>query len=521
VSQISSFAAVLEPSNFGASRSPERKRNSRIFVVLSLAATFALCALLFDTAEPVNALEGAASAKSSTAVAKPSAASKVAAASSKTAASAAKPAVRAASVAKTAAAKAPAAKPATTSAASQATSDDQSADADAAPAAPVPPHSDALAAKIAEYKSSPDNSTWENVLKEVRTFTQLPQTAKLSPALLFQANPGLTDVGTKLTDFAGGRIWSFPKVTECQHVVLQWANVVTGNDEETVVRGKRRVVRAAPQVLWRSEYLRVPAGVQLKEARFVSSSTVQTVGKKVVRTEGPRSLVLAGGDRAGSAYLHAFRSSGGGWTEVADVFSNVPPYVMQSLASKASFSGNDLVLSIGGTSAPAPSASADPNSDRKAPPPAASNGYRMVLKFVNGKYTMEGGKTGEDGALATAAQFAAALQQGKQDVAKAWLADPKLVSVPKYIGYFVKPMPQPKIVPMANPLNGLLRYRLITSLKEDLIIDVGRTKTLPFAVKGIFVAPPDPMAAKLVTTVQAHDSAAGASKDESKDDAGK
>lgn len=462
---------------------------------------------------PAFAIGDAASTKSSAGL-KSAPASKVASATPKSTASFAKSATAVAS-GKTATTKAvPAKTPAPAAAALDQSQGEE--DAATAPAPPAPPHSDTLAAKIAEYKSNPDNGTWEAVLKEIRAFTQVPQTAKLNAALLFQANPALPEVGTKLTDFAGGRIWGFPKVSECQHVVLQWANIVPGNEEETVVRGKHRIARAAPQVSWRSEYLRVPAGVQVKEARFVSSATVQTVGKKVVRTEGPRSLVLAGCDRAGSAYLHAFRFGGGNWTEVADVFSNVPPYVMQSLASKASFSGNDLVLSIGGTSAPAPSA--ETNADKKTPLPAASNGYRMVLKFVGGKYTMEGGKTGEDGALATVAQFAAALQQGKQDVAKAWLADPKLVSIPKYIGYFAKTMPLPKIVPMANPLNGLTRYRLITSLKEDLIIDVGRTKTLPFAVKGIFIAPPDPMAAKLVTTVQAHDAAAGANKDDKKDD---
>lgn len=514
MSQFSSFAAALEPSNKKAHIF--KPRGSKRSISLSLCASLILGLAFTDANMPAYAVGDAASAKSSAGL-KSAPAPKVASATPKSSGRSVKSTTTAVS-GKTAITKAV---PAKTPASAAAAPDQPQAEDDAAiaPVPPAPPHSDTLAAKIAEYKSSPDNGTWEAVLKEIRAFTQVPQTAKSNAALLFQANPSLPEIGTKLTDFAGGRIWGFPKVPECQHVVLQWANIVPGNEEETVVHGKRRIVRAAPQVSWRSEYLRVPAGVQVKEARFVSSATVQTVGKKVMRTEGPRSLVLAGCDRAGSAYLHAFRFAGGNWTEVADVFSNVPPYVMQSLASKASFSGNDLVLSIGGTSAPAPST--DTSVDKKTPLPAASNGYRMVLKFVSGKYTMEGGKTGEDGALATVAQFAAALQQGKQDVAKAWLADPKLVSIPKYIGYFAKPMPLPKIVPMANPLNGLTRYRLITSLKEDLIIDVGRTKTLPFAVKGVFVAPPDPMAAKLVTTVQAHDAASGANKDDNKDDAGK
>ncbi len=51
---------------------------------------------------------------------------------------------------------------------------------------------------------------------------------------------------------------------------------------------------------------------------------------------------------------------------------------------------------------------------------------------------------------------------------------------------------------MASPGNGNSRYRLVTFLKDDLIIDVGKTKTQPMAIKALFIAPPDPWAQKLL-----------------------
>jgi len=355
-----------------------------------------------------------------------------------------------------------------------------------------------IAARIKDYRSAPSTASWEFVLKELLDYAQQPNTARLSQTALLQVNPALADLGTKIIDFAGGRIWNFTKAPECQHLVVQWQNVSPGIEETVTVRGRRRIVRSAPQVSWRAELIHVPAGLKIKEARIVSSSSLVTVGKRVIRTDSPHSLVLIGADRGGNNYLHAFRASGSVWNEVQDIFSGVPPYVLQNLTGKASFSGNDLVLAIGG-------AGANEGADKKTSTITASNGYRIVLKLNAGKYLLDGGKNGEDSALSIVAQFASALQQNRLDLAKAWLADPKLVSIPKYIGYLGKSSPPARIIPMNNPGNGSSRFRLITSMKDDLIIDVGKTKTLPFAIKALFIAPPDPMAARILSNLQSHD----------------
>jgi hypothetical protein len=373
-------------------------------------------------------------------------------------------------------------------------------------------HAAAVAARIKDYRQSPDTGSWDGALRELRDFAQLPSTGKMSQDALFKMVPPLAEIGTKFVDFSGNRLWNFTRAPECQHVILQYLSVTPGVEEAVMVKGRRRLVRTSPTVAWRADLVRVTPGVQIKEARIVSSVTTTAVGKRVVRSESARSLILVGCDKSSASYLRGFRAASGTWNETPEVFNGVPPYVLQNLSGKASFSGSDLVLAIGGTST-------SDGGDPKTGAGTTSNGYRIVLKLIGGRYSLDGGKNGEDGAIAVTAQFASALQQNRPDLAKAWLADPKLSSIPKYIGYFSKNMPALRIIPMASPGNGSTRFRLITSLKEDLIIDVGKIKTLPFAVKAVFVAPPDPLASKILSNLQSPDPVAAlAGKDKDKDD---
>jgi hypothetical protein len=165
---------------------------------------------------------------------------------------------------------------------------------------------------------------------------------------------------------------------------------------------------------------------------------------------------------------------------------------LQNLSSRASFFGNDLILSIGGINS-------SELSDKGTGNQTSLNGYRIVLKLISGKYCLEGLNTGEDGAFSVAWQFARALEQNKPDLAKIWLTDAKLISIPKYIGYFSKAQPTIKIIPMTSPVLGTSRFRLVTALKEDLILDVCKSRALPFGVKALFIAPPDPLANKLLS----------------------
>jgi hypothetical protein len=230
--------------------------------------------------------------------------------------------------------------------------------------------------------------------------------------------------------------------------------------------------------------LHLPGGIVVQESKLVSApSTIVSIGKKAVRTDYTRSLILAGVEKTGNTWLHGYRLADGNWVEAADLFGGVPPYLLQNLAGKVSFSGNDLILSVGSQGAPT----------------TASSGYRIVLRLVSGKYCLEG-KSGAEGPIAVVEQFAQALQQNRFDLAKGWLADAKLMSIPKYVGITGHSTAQPlRIIPMASPGNGNSRFRLITFSKDDLIVDVGKDrKTQQLAIKSIFIAPPDPVAQKLL-----------------------
>ncbi|MGL1742622.1 hypothetical protein ACSTHD_23555, partial [Vibrio parahaemolyticus] len=91
----------------------------------------------------------------------------------------------------------------------------------------------------------------------------------------------------------------------------------------------------------RLQPLGVPAGLQVREAKIVSAApALLQGGKHPVVQSFPRALILIGKERNGDNYLHAFRFVDGNWNESNDVFSAIPPYVLQNLAGQATFSNS-------------------------------------------------------------------------------------------------------------------------------------------------------------------------------------
>ncbi len=137
------------------------------------------------------------------------------------------------------------------------------------------------------------------------------------------------------------------------------------------------------------------------------------------------------------------------------------------------------------------------------PVATAVAGYKILLKYMGGKFALAGNLP-DDAPLSVALAFCQNICAGHSDVAKGWLTDPKLISIPKYLGLVGRTTPPMRLVAMTGASGA--RYRLITSAKDDLIIDVGRV-TAPgkmkgqLAVKGLFIAAPDAYAAKLTGTI--------------------
>jgi hypothetical protein len=157
---------------------------------------------------------------------------------------------------------------------------------------------------------------------------------------------------------------------------------------------------------------------------------------------------------------------------------------VQNIAGNPGFSGNDLVLSLPGAASGGPQ----------------SSGYKIVLKYIDGKFSMEG-QSSDQGPSMVVMQFMQALQQNRVDMARAWLIDPKLISIPKYAGLLSRPADKPfRIIAMSAPLLTGARFRIMTFDKTDLIADVVKVKN-QWTIKALYMAPPDPMAQKLVGAV--------------------
>lgn len=350
----------------------------------------------------------------------------------------------------------------------------------------------ALATAISLYKAHPDASSWQPVWKALHNLLANPQAAHASVGVLMHTNPGLTELSAKVDDAGGGaRVWSFPKVDEAQAILVQWQQPVGPPTKTIVGHGRHKTVVFGPApTVSRMQLIALPATVVFRDSQIVHSAGVPAAKGKPGKPEY-RALVLSGNERGGSTiWLGAYKLAEGTWVESPSVLASVPPYLVQNIAGKASFSGNDLVFSLGSSTSTA----------GESPSSSQNSGYKIVLKFIDGKFLVSG-KSADEGPSLVVTQWMQAVQHGQIDLARAWLSDPNLISIVKYAGLLNRPSDKPfKIMAMSAPFLNGERFRVITFDKTDLIVDVGKVKA-QWAIKALFMAPPDPVAQKLLGTL--------------------
>jgi hypothetical protein len=362
------------------------------------------------------------------------------------------------------------------------------------PAAETLARSQALSAAVKQYKAQKDPATWENVWKIVREILTQPAAIKAPAASILASNPGFKELGVKIVDGEGARLWCFPNCPESQTAVLHWNSTTV----TLVPQGRRRPPKQIVTVVSKSQILNIPGTVVLYDAHLERSTVA---GRDKQLHLGPvHGLILTGNTRgSGSVWLQGYKLADGVWVETNEFFSAVPPFLTQNLVGSGYFENNDLVLTVGSIKSPVTKG-------------AQATGYKIVLHFVDGKFSLDA-KSGEEGPAFIVLQFIQAVQQGHLDVARGWLQDTRLVSIPKYAGLTKPPLQGFKLLAMANPSPTMVRYRVITSGKDDLVVDLTKFKQA-WIIKAIFIVAPDPLAQKLLAVPQATDKAEDAKPDE-------
>lgn len=379
----------------------------------------------------------------------------------------------------------------------------------AVPAAPVV--SPALQSVLAAYSQSPDQAGFDRMVAVMKDALVQPPLRDIDAAAIIKNHPQLADLGARAFDAGGAKVWAFNRCPFAQTVII-----ITGHGPAPAAPGKPPAFPAA----YRAQLLSMPPSISVSSAKIVTKSAPAPAkvvkvgrGKAIKRVAAPpappvtvagapKYLVITGSDRAtGLITLYGLKPSEGGWMAAPELFTSVPPFLLSSVQGRASFSGPDIVLSLTSGKAPAEKPAAAPNGKAVSQP---SSGYKIVLRFVNSKYLLEG-KAPDEGPAMVVHQFLQAVKDGRQDVAKAWLANDHLASIPKYLGLYGKTDQVYKLVAMSNPMGGGSRFRVVTFGKDDLILDVGLIKKYDYgkprsyvAIKSLFVAPPDPFAKKLV-----------------------
>jgi hypothetical protein len=372
-----------------------------------------------------------------------------------------------------------------------------------------------LAQLASDYRANADELTWARYATYVRDLLALPQYVSAEPAQIIAANPSLSEFKVRVSETGIGnfRVWSFPRIVESHAVVFQTPARTTAIPlPQTVSLREARIVgggMAAPAAP-AAHAKPTPTNKNKLKGRPAAAAHPVAHVVHVVHAAGPKSLVLIGADRtSGTLWFKGFQLVEG-MPEATELFSSLPAFFTQNVTGKAAFAGNDIVLTIQPPVVRKEKVEEEKPAgvvkDTVSKPAAAAStaGYKVVLKFVGGKYTLSG-HAPDDAPFSVALSFAQAVASAKPELAKSWLVDSKLVSIPKYLGLFGKVSPPMRLVAMSNAA-GASRYRLVTSGKNDLIIEVGRILQAgrlkgQLAIRALFVAPADAIAQRLNGTL--------------------
>ena len=320
----------------------------------------------------------------------------------------------------------------------------------------------ALTETYARYKMNPSPEAFSEVVRTFKTF--IGQNGKIAAAALIKSNGTLTEMGAKAINAGAGRVWIFQRVAAANLAVVQWADTKAN---VTFVGRRHRIKKVTYTSTWHTQEVSVPPTVVLKDARVMSSL-----------------LVLVGDERGSALWLRGFRPTENGWVESPSHFESIPSFLRNNVSGKIAFRGPDLIFNV----ARVVPSRLENGSGPATLPEAESSTYKFLLHLTENGYVLDT-RLPEEEQFGYVRQFLDAVASSRTDVAKSLVADPKLLSIPKYVGIRGKTSAF-RVTEMASPPSGAARFRLVTGMKDDLIFDVGKYKDKTL-VKAIFIAPPD------------------------------
>jgi len=369
------------------------------------------------------------------------------------------------------------------------------------------------------YKDNPSNETYTELWQDFENWVHQLAVRHTDASSLCKSCQPLSKAGLKIIDAAGGggtvKIYTFsphaiwaqskssqatqqsnikpeikPLVPPISRTAIETRDILVQSLEPTepecngrlekrrlhgkIKRSHLRAARAKKAAAMHTQSINIPPNVEIKQACLLNGSAAAK----------NRFLAILGLDwQSGHCWLEGLKHTSTGWAHDANLCQQVPSFLLQTGQGKVRLSDNNLVITIGSHGA------ADNN--------GSSASYELVMPFVENRFAFTRNEA-QDPPRAVALQFLLAIQGKRADLARIWLADPQLASIPGYLGLYNRPAGSPalKLISMPPPLSGGARFRLITNSKDDLIVDVARIKG-QWLVKGLFIAPADSLAAQI------------------------
>src|SRR5277367_703576 len=92
-----------------------------------------------------------------------------------------------------------------------------------------------LKASLSAFQTAGDATRWQECWKNFKTVVSYCASKHTDPGPVIKGIPAMTDLGLVYSDSGNVKVWSFPKVSESDQLLVLWQDAVAG--PATVVRG--------------------------------------------------------------------------------------------------------------------------------------------------------------------------------------------------------------------------------------------------------------------------------------------
>ncbi len=345
-----------------------------------------------------------------------------------------------------------------------------------------------------QYFNESNSGNFKKVLADLSAIIKLNPNIDINK--LNEVNPNFSKIKIKFLNQSinkslVSKIWLFTNIAQKNLILIELSKVV---EHKVLAKNKKHVNKnfnTVSKPVIANFLLELPKNITFNDAHwYVQINDIPKVNSdgKIPKHKSPEKnidtnlvLVVSGNNAQNEKiYLKSYKLVNGLLINNSIAFECLPPNLNENFTGTAKFDDKSIDLNLASFN----------SQGMKEGINALTNTYSLKLYWLKDKFSFSV-DINPDSPNYPATEFMNALANNNMQLAKSWLKDSNLISIPKYAKLIQdKQINIYKLISMAKVNSTKNRYRIITGKVDDLIIDVEKNKTRWF-VTALFLAKPD------------------------------